>query len=132
MINQNQIRGIIGNTLKDDINSLKENAGGSLSVQEKKESKTVQQAEMSELLNISKLLDLSKEILISGSISLINKSSTSNGSYEVYNNGTKMYEGTIPPSRQFFIRIEDSDFIIKVKGNFSLDYTLKYLGGSSE
>ncbi|AMS01278.1 hypothetical protein AR9_g194 [Bacillus phage AR9] len=123
MINQNQIKGIIGNTIKEDILSLQKN---SLSVNSKSETKDFTNiTNLTEIFNMSNILNtIGGTSVISCSINIKNKNSIAIP-FKITSLGSVLHEGNIDAGKVMAFSSQRSDLVISIGGNCTLTYSIK-------
>jgi hypothetical protein len=124
MINANQIRGTIGETLADDVAYLRDNSGSVKKI-EGSEEKTGLTA-MTEVLDMSTIVDPEKNVVLVSHIQVTNISS-SEASFEIRNFGSSVQTGTAKAGETISLSSEMSDLVVSFSRDCRVSYSIKYI-----
>jgi hypothetical protein len=127
MINPNQIKGKIGETLEDDIAHLKDNSV-SLKVLSNTEIKTgITGTGMQTVFDMASLVDPTKSIVLVAFLEVKNTSTDLSMNFEIINYTNTLNSGIVEAGQVISLSSERSDLIIKADMDCEVTYTIKYI-----
>lgn len=127
MINPNQIKGKIGETLEDDIVHLRDNSV-SLRILSNTEIKTdITGSGMQIVFDMSSLIDPQKNVVLIAFLEVKNSSPDLPMNFEIINYTNTLNTGTVDAGKIMSLSSERSDLVIKVDRNCEVTYTVKYI-----
>lgn len=124
MINPNQIKGSIGQTLEDDIKYLKENSATLRVI-----SNTISHDNVTDyqkVLVMSELIDTKKHSILESNIEITNTSTTNIIDFKIIDNGKVLYGGKIDADKTMMFSTSRPNLSVEVNGNCKVNYTIKY------